>query len=54
MKKILLILITGLLWCSVGNAGINEPGTDQQCFDLFEKKTLLGKPGKDIIKAALQ
>jgi len=38
MKKILLILITGLLWCNVGNAGLNEPGTDQKCFDLFEKK----------------
>jgi len=43
MKKILLILITGLLWCSVGNAGINEPGTDQQCFDLFEKKKVFKK-----------
>jgi len=43
MKKILLILITSLLWCSVGNAGINEPGTDQQCFDLFEKKKVFKK-----------
>ena len=53
MKKILLILITGLLWCSVGNAGLNidlhlVPGGHDQ------KVTLLGKPGKDIIKAALQ
>ena len=47
MKKILLILALSLLWCNVGNAGLNEPGTDQ-------KKTLLGKLGKDIIKAALQ
>jgi predicted esterase len=43
MKKIFLILITGLLWCSVGNAGLNEPGTDQQCFDLFEKKKVFKK-----------
>ena len=43
MKKILLILALSLLWCSVGNAGINEPGTDQQCFDLFEKKKVFKK-----------
>ena len=43
MKKILLILITGLLWCNVGNAGLNEPGTDQKCFDLFEKRKYLRK-----------
>jgi len=53
MKKVLLILITDLLWCSVGNAGLNidlhlVPGGHDQ------KVTLLGKPGKDIIKAALQ
>ena len=38
MKKLLGIMVLGLLWCNVGNAGINEPGTDQKCFDLFEKK----------------
>ena len=43
MKKIFLILITGLLWCNVGNAGLNEPGTDQKCFDLFEKKKVFKK-----------
>ena len=53
MKKILLILALSLLWCNVGNAGLNielhlVPGGHDQ------KKTLLGMPGKDIIKAALQ
>ena len=43
MKKILLILALSLLWCNVGNAGLNEPGTDQQCFDLFEKKKVFKK-----------
>ncbi|MBO6483318.1 MAG: hypothetical protein HVK33_01375, partial [Pelagibacteraceae bacterium] len=43
MKKILLILALSLLWCNVGNAGINEPGTDQKCFDLFEKKKVFKK-----------
>ena len=43
MKKLLGIVVLGLLWCNVGNAGINEPGTDQQCFDLFEKKKVFKK-----------
>jgi len=43
VKKILLILALSLLWCNVGNAGINEPGTDQKCFDLFEKKKVFKK-----------
>jgi ATP-dependent Lon protease len=53
MKKIFLILITGLLWCSVGNAGLNvelhivKGGHDA-------KVTLLGKLGKDIVKDALK
>ena len=50
MKKIFLILITGLLWCNVGIAseagGVREPGHDA-------KMTLISQ-GKDIIKAALQ
>ena len=44
MKKILLILITGLLWCNVGMAseagGVREPGHDQKCFEKFEKKKI--------------
>ena len=40
MKKILLILIFGLLWCNVGNTGHDG------------KKTLLSY-GKDIVKEAL-
>jgi len=42
MRKILLILITGLLWCNVGMAseagGVREPGHDQKCFEKYEKK----------------
>ena len=36
-------MVLGLLWCNVGNAGINEPGTDQKCFDLFEKNKVFKK-----------
>ena len=43
MKKLLWIVVLGLLWCNVGNAGINEPGTDQKCFDLFEKNKVFKK-----------
>ena len=52
MKKILLILALSLLWCNVGNAGLNvelhivKGGHDA-------KMTLISQ-GKDIIKAALQ
>ena len=53
MKKILLILAVSLLWCNVGNAGLNIElhivGGGHEA-----KVTLLGKPGKDIVKAALQ
>ena len=38
MKKILLILITGLLWCNVGIAAEREPGTDKKCSKLIEKE----------------
>ena len=27
MKKLLGILVLGLLWCSTANAGLNEPGS---------------------------
>ena len=43
MRKILLILIFGLLWCNVGNAGIYEPGQDQKCRKFIEKKSFLKK-----------
>jgi len=39
MKKIFLILITGLLWCNVGMAseagGVREPGHDQKCMQYY-------------------
>ena len=38
MKKILLILIFGLLWCNVGNAGVYEHGQDPKCRKLIEKR----------------
>ena len=31
MKKLLGILVLGLLWCNAGNAGIKEPGQDPKC-----------------------
>ena len=34
MKKLLGIVVLGLLWCNVGNAGIKEPGKDPTCFKL--------------------
>ena len=40
MKKLLGILVLGLLWCNVGNAGIKEPGTDQKCFSVFERENI--------------
>jgi len=47
VKKIFLILITGLLWCNVGMAseagGVREPGHDQKCFEKFEKKKIFEK-----------
>ena len=56
MKKLLGILVLGLLWCNVGIAseagGIREPGTDEKCFYVFErenifKKKFLPKVNKD-------
>jgi len=50
LRKILLILITGLLWCNVGIAseagGVREPGHDA-------KVTLISQ-GKEIVKDALK
>ena len=56
MKKLLGIVVLGLLWCNVGFAsdagGIREPGTDEKCFYVFErenifKKKFLPKVNKD-------
>ena len=38
MKKILLILIFGLLWCNVGIAGEQEPGKDKKCYKIALKE----------------
>jgi len=38
MKKLLGIVVLGLLWCNVGNAGMYEPGQDQKCRKLIEKE----------------
>ena len=44
MKKILGIIVLGLLCCNVGFASeagsVREAGTDQKCFDLFERKKI--------------
>ena len=44
MKKLLGIVVLGLLWCNVGVAselgGIREIGTDQKCLELFEEKNI--------------
>ena len=44
MKKLLGIVVLGLLWCNVGVASelgaVREAGTDQKCFDLFERKKI--------------
>jgi hypothetical protein len=37
MKKLLGIVVLGLLWFNAGNAEINEPGNDKKCFYVFEK-----------------
>jgi len=56
VKKLLGIVVLGLLWCNVGFAsdagGIREPGTDEKCFYVFErenifKKKFLPKVNKD-------
>jgi len=44
MKKLLGIIVLSLLWCNVGVASelgaVREAGTDQKCFDLFERKKI--------------
>jgi len=47
MKKLLAIVVLGLLWCNVGFAGdaggIREPGTDERCFYVYEKENIFKK-----------
>ena len=47
MKKLLGIVVLGLLWCNVGFAsdavGIREPGTDERCFYVYEKENIFKK-----------
>ena len=44
MKNILGIMLLSLLWCNSGFASeagaVREAGTDQKCFDLFERKKI--------------
>ena len=44
MKNILGIILLSLLWCNSGFASeagtIRETGTDQKCFDIFERKKI--------------
>ena len=44
MKKLLGIVVLGLLWCNVGFASkagsIREPGTDEKCFYVFERENI--------------
>ena len=47
MKKIIFIIVLGLLWCNVGitseAGGIRESGSDQKCFELFKKEKIFEK-----------
>ena len=47
MKNILGIMLLSLLWCNSGFASeagaVREAGTDQKCFDLFERKKYFKK-----------
>ena len=47
MKKLLGIVVLGLLYCNVGFAseagGIREPGTDEKCFYVYEKENIFKK-----------
>ena len=47
MKKILGIIVLGLLWCNVGitseAGGIRESGSDQKCSELFKKEKIFEK-----------
>ena len=44
MKKLLGIVVLGLLWCNVGFVSISgdmrEPGRDQKCLELYEKEEI--------------
>ena len=40
MKKLLGILVLGLLWCNVGFAAEREPGTDKKCLHVFERENV--------------
>ena len=47
MKKLLGIVVLGLLWCNVGitseAGGIRESGSDQKCSELFKKEKIFEK-----------
>ena len=47
MKKLLGVLVLGLLWCNVGitseAGGIRESGSDQKCSELFKKEKIFEK-----------
>ena len=47
VKKILFIIVLGLLWCNVGftseAGGIRESEGDQKCFELFKKEKIFEK-----------
>ena len=40
MKKLLGIVVLGLLWCNVGIAAEREPGTDTKCLYVFERENV--------------
>ena len=40
MKKLLGIVVLGLLWCNVGIAAERVPGTDEKCFYVFERENI--------------
>ena len=47
MKKIIFIIVLGLLWCNVGftseAGGIRESGSDQKFFEFFKKEKIFEK-----------
>ena len=43
MKNILGIILRSLLWCNIGITGERKPGTDQKCFDIFEREKIFEK-----------
>ena len=40
IKKLLGIVVLGLLWCNVGIAAERVPGTDEKCFYVFERENI--------------